>query len=349
MQDTEILEEEESSEELYEHFNVLVDKGQQPLRIDKFLVNRMQNASRNRLQNALKADCILVNDKAVKANYKVKPFDSISIVLPHPPRDKELKAENLPLNIVYEDDYLLIVNKEPGMVVHPGFNNYTGTLVNALIYHFDHLPTANGERRPGLVHRIDKDTSGLLVIAKDEFTLTHLAKQFYDHTVERKYVALVWGNFLNDSGTITGNLARSLRDRRVMAVFQNESVGKHAVTNYQVLERFNYTTMVECKLETGRTHQIRIHMQHTGHPLFNDVTYGGDKIMCGPLFSKYKQFVENCFLLCPRQALHARTLGFIHPITGENMHFEAPIPKDMEDLIGKWRDYSNFKAAEEEV
>ncbi len=349
MQDTEILEEEESSEELYEHFNVLVDKGQQPLRIDKFLVNRMQNASRNRLQNALKADCILVNDKAVKANYKVKPFDSISIVLPHPPRDKELKAENLPLNIVYEDDYLLIVNKEPGMVVHPGFNNYTGTLVNALIYHFDHLPTANGERRPGLVHRIDKDTSGLLVIAKDEFTLTHLAKQFYDHTVERKYVALVWGNFLNDSGTITGNLARSLRDRRVMAVFQDESVGKHAVTNYQVLERFNYTTMVECKLETGRTHQIRIHMQHTGHPLFNDVTYGGDKIMCGPLFSKYKQFVENCFLLCPRQALHARTLGFIHPITGENMHFEAPIPKDMEDLIGKWRDYSNFKAAEEEV
>ena len=349
MQDTEILEEEESSEELYEYFNVLVDKGQQPLRIDKFLVNRMQNASRNRLQNALKADCILVNDKAVKANYKVKPFDSISIVLPHPPRDKELKAENLPLNIVYEDDYLLIVNKEPGMVVHPGFNNYTGTLVNALIYHFDHLPTANGERRPGLVHRIDKDTSGLLVIAKDEFTLTHLAKQFYDHTVERKYVALVWGNFLNDSGTITGNLARSLRDRRVMAVFQDESVGKHAVTNYQVLERFNYTTMVECKLETGRTHQIRIHMQHTGHPLFNDVTYGGDKIMCGPLFSKYKQFVENCFLLCPRQALHARTLGFIHPITGENMHFEAPIPKDMEDLIGKWRDYSNFKAAEEEV
>ena len=347
-QDNIEVEEEGQGEDLYEHFSIIVDKGQQPLRIDKFIVNRIQNASRNRLQNAMKAECVLVNGKAVKANYKVKPLDSISIVLPHPPRDKELKPENIPLDIIYEDKNLLIVNKKPGMVVHPGYNNYDGTLVNALMYHFDNLPTASGERRPGLVHRIDKDTSGLLVIAKDEYTLTHLAKQFFDHTVERRYTALVWGNFLEDEGTITGNLARSQKDRRIMAVYQDEEVGKHAVTHYKVLEKFNYTTLVECKLETGRTHQIRIHLQSTGHPLFNDAAYGGQSIIAGPSFTKFKQFIDNCFALCPRQALHARTLGFIHPHTGKDMFFEVPVPEDMQKLIEKWREYSKFKEREEE-
>jgi 23S rRNA pseudouridine1911/1915/1917 synthase len=346
MQEQEI-EDEGQSEEMYEHFAFTVDKGQQPLRVDKFLVNRMQNASRNRLQAAMHAECVLVNDKAVKPNYKVKPLDNISIVLPHPPRDKELKPENIPLNIMYEDEHLLIINKAAGMVVHPGFNNYDGTLVNALIYHFDHLPTASGDRRPGLVHRIDKDTTGLLVIAKDEISLTHLAKQFYDHSIERKYTALVWGTFPEDEGTITGNLARSQRDRRIMQVYKEEETGKHAVTHYKVLERFNYTTLVECRLETGRTHQIRIHMQHKGHPLFNDSSYGGDRIIFGPQFTKYKQFIDNCFELCPRQALHARTLGFIHPFTHEQVFFEAPIPADMQKLLTKWRDYSRHKFVEE--
>lgn len=328
------------AEELFEHFNITVDKGQQPLRIDKFLVNRIQNASRNRIQMAAKADSILVNGKPIKVNYKVKPNDNISIVLPEPPRDTELKPENIPLDILYEDDYLLIVNKKPGMVVHPGYNNYTGTLVNALIYHFDQLPTASGERRPGLVHRIDKDTSGLLVIAKDEFAMTHLAKQFFDHSLERKYVALVWGNLKEDEGTIIGNLARSVRDRRVMQVYHEPEIGKHAITHYKVLERFAYTTLVECKLETGRTHQIRVHMQHIKHPLFNDAAYGGDKIITGPAFTKYKQFVQNCFQVCPRQALHAKTLGFVHPYTKENVFFEAPLPEDMQNLLEKWRAYS---------
>ena len=335
-------EEEGQPEELYEHHNIVVDKGQEPLRIDKFLVNRLQNASRSRIQDGARAGSILVNGIAVKSNYKIKPKDVISIVLAEPPRDKDLKPENIPLDIIYEDDYLLVVNKRPGMVVHPGFNNYTGTLVNALIYHFDHLPTANGERRPGLVHRIDKDTSGLLLIAKDEYCMTALANQFFRHDIDRTYNALVWGNLKEDEGTITGNLARSLGDRRIMQVYADEDTGKTAITHYKVLERFFYATLVECVLETGRTHQIRIHMKHLGHPVFNDAAYGGAEIKAGPVFTKYKQFIKNCFEICPRQALHARTLGFIHPITKEKMLFDQPLPPDMQGLIEKWRGYAKI-------
>jgi len=342
-------EEEGQPEELYEHYNIKVDGGQEPLRIDKFLVNRLQNASRNRIQEGAKAGNILVNGTAVKSNYKVKPRDVISIVLPEPPRDKDLKPENIPLNIVFEDDYLLVVNKPAGMVVHPGYNNYTGTLVNALIYHFDLLPTANGERRPGLVHRIDKDTSGLLLIAKDEYCMSALANQFFRHTIDRTYNALVWGNIKEDEGTITGNLARSIGDRRVMQVYADEDTGKTAVTHYKVLERFFYATLVECVLETGRTHQIRIHMKHLGHPVFNDAAYGGAEIKAGPVFTKYRQFIKNCFEICPRQALHARTLGFIHPITKEKMLFDAPPPPDMQALIQKWRGYAKVAEKGEEM
>lgn len=327
-------------EEFYEHLRIETDKGQQPLRIDKFLANRVQNASRNRIQNAIEAGAVRVNDKAIKSNYKVRPSDIITVLLPHPPRDTELKGENIPLDIVYEDDYLLVVNKPAGMVVHPGYNNYTGTLVNALVYHFDNLPTGNGERRPGLVHRIDKDTSGLLVIAKDEFSMTHLAKQFFDHSIERTYYALVWGSFEEKTGTIDANLARSLKDRRVVQVYHDDDTGKRAITHYKVVEEFYYTTLVECRLETGRTHQIRAHMQHLHHPLFNDAMYGGDKIIAGPQFTKYKQFIQNCFTLCHRQALHARTLGFVHPHTKQDMFFEAPLPPDMQGLVEKWRAFA---------
>jgi 23S rRNA pseudouridine1911/1915/1917 synthase len=330
---------EDEKEEFYEHYRILCDKGQQPLRIDKFLVNRIQNASRNRIQNAIKAASVQVNELAVKANYKVKPNDIITILLPEPPRDKELKPENIPLDIIFEDEYLLVVNKPAGMVVHPGYNNYTGTLVNALLYHFDHLPTANGERRPGLVHRIDKDTSGLLVVAKDEYAMTFLAKQFFEHSIRRTYNALVWGKFEDKEGTVNARLARALRDRRVMQVYQDEEIGKHAITHFTVLEEFHYTSLIECRLETGRTHQIRAHMQHIGHPIFNDAAYHGDWIIAGPLFTKYKQFVKNCFELCPRQALHARSLGFVHPYSGENLFFEAPLPPDMHALVEKWRNY----------
>ena len=330
------------ADDLYEHFNITVDKGQQALRIDKFLNNRIQNASRSRIQNAAKAGAIRVNDIPIKPNYKVRPLDVITVLLPEPPRDTELKAENIPLNIVYEDDSVLVVNKVPGMVVHPGFNNYDGTLVNALLYHFENLPTANGERRPGLVHRIDKDTSGLLVIAKDEYSMTFLAKQFYDHSIERTYKALAWGSFKEKEGTVNANLARSVKDRRIMAVFQDEEVGKQAITHYKVLDEFHYTSLIECKLETGRTHQIRVHMQYLGHPLFNDTSYGGDRIVSGPTFSSFKQFIDNCFSICPRQALHAATLGFIHPVTREKMFFEAPIPDDMQALVDKWKHYAHY-------
>lgn len=327
-------------EEFYEHHRITADKGQQPLRIDKFLANRVQNASRNRIQNAIEAGAVRVNDKAVKSNYKIRPLDVITVLLPEPPRDTELRGENIPLDIVYEDDHLLVVNKPAGMVVHPGYNNYTGTLVNALVFHFDNLPTAQGERRPGLVHRIDKDTSGLVVIAKDEFTMSHLAKQFFDHTIERTYHALVWGSFDEKQGTVDANLARSPKDRRVVQVFHDDDIGKRAVTHYKVVEEFFYTTLVECRLETGRTHQIRAHMQYLRHPLFNDAAYGGDKILAGPQFTKYKQFIQNCFELCPRQALHARTLGFTHPHTGKHMYFEAPLPPDMQSLVEKWRTFA---------
>ncbi|MGZ5243987.1 MAG: RluA family pseudouridine synthase [Bacteroidia bacterium] len=337
----------EQDEEFYEHYRIVADKGQQPLRIDKFLVNRLENASRSRIQNAIKAGSVRVNDVQIKANHKIKPEEVITILLPNPPRDKELKGENIALNIVYEDDYLMIINKPAGMVVHPGYNNYTGTLVNALVYHFDNLPTKNGERRPGLVHRIDKDTTGLLVIAKEDYTMTHLAKQFFEHTIQRTYQALAWGTFEEKEGTIRSNLARSLKDRRVMQSFSDEEIGKHAITHYKVLEEFHYTSLIECKLETGRTHQIRAHMQSVGHPLFADESYGGKDVRYGPQFTRYKQFVQNCFQICPRQALHARSLGFIHPITKENMYFEAPLPDDMVALIDKWKHYVQYHSVTE--
>ncbi len=331
--------EEQEEQELYEHHRIVVDKGQSLLRIDKFLMNRLLNVSRNRIQNAADAGNILVNNKPVKNSYKIKPMDIISIVLPHPPRDTEVYPENIPLTIVYEDEYIVIVNKPAGMVVHPGYNNYTGTLVNALAYHFDQLPNLKGNvARPGLVHRIDKDTSGLLVISKDELSMTHLAKQFFDHSITRKYRALVWGDLEKD-GTITGYIGRSMRDRKVMDIYDDEEKGKWSVTHYKVLERYHYVTLIECQLETGRTHQIRAHMQHIGHPLFSDETYGGNKILKGNATGKYKSFVENCFAICNRQALHAQSIGFIHPHTKEFVHFEAAYPQDMKELIDKWSAY----------
>lgn len=333
------IELEDQEQELYEHHRIVVDKGQSLLRIDKFLMNRLLNVSRNRIQNAADAGNILVNNKPVKNSYKIKPLDVISIVLPHPPRDTEIYPENIPLNIVYEDDYIVIVNKPAGMVVHPGFNNYTGTLVHALAYHFDQLPNLKGNiARPGLVHRIDKDTSGLLVISKDELSMTHLAKQFFDHSITRKYRALVWGDLEKD-GTVTGYIGRSMRDRKVMDIFDEEEKGKWSVTHYKILERYHYVTLIECQLETGRTHQIRAHMQHIGHPLFSDETYGGNKILKGNATGKYKSFVENCFAICNRQALHAQSIGFIHPHTKEYVHFEAEYPNDMKELIDKWSAY----------
>ena len=330
---------EEEEQDLFEHFNIVVDKGQSLLRIDKFLMHRIENASRNRIQNAIDAGNVLVNKQTIKASYKVKPLDEISIVYAQPPRDTEVYPENIPLDIVYEDDDLLVVNKPAGMVVHPGYNNYTGTLVNALAYHFDQLPTLPGnDGRPGLVHRIDKDTSGLLLISKNEITMTKLAKQFFDHSITRKYIALAWGDIENN-GRIEGYIGRSLKNRIIQDVYEDEEKGKWSVTNYQVLERLNYVTLVSCQLETGRTHQIRAHMKHIGHPLFNDATYGGDKILKGTTFSKYKQFVTNCFGIMPRQALHAKTLGFIHPTTKQYMEFEAPLPADFDSVLTKWRNY----------
>lgn len=330
-------------QDLYEHLRVVVDKGQTLLRIDKFLMHRVENASRNRIQNAVEAGNVLVNDKHIKASYKVKPGDVITVVLPQPPRDTEIYPENIPLNIPYEDDDLLIINKATGMVVHPGFNNYTGTLVNALVYHFSQLPQLPGnDGRPGLVHRIDKDTSGLLVIAKNEWTITHLAKQFYDHSIHRKYIALIWGDLESD-GTVTGYIGRSLKDRRVMSVYDNEEKGKWSVTHYRVLERLGYVTLIECQLETGRTHQIRAHMQSIGHPLFNDALYGGDRILKGTVFSKYKQFVDNCFAILPRQALHAKSLGFIHPRSKKYITFESDLPEDFALCLEKWQSYVQYE------
>ena len=326
-------------QDLYEHLRIVVDKGQSLLRIDKFLMNRIENASRNRIQHAIEAGSVLVNDKLVKASYKIKPLDIISVVLPHPPRDTEVYPENIPLDIVYEDDDVILVNKPAGMVVHPGFNNYTGTLVNALVYHVQQLPQLPGnEGRPGLVHRIDKDTSGLLLISKNERAINFLAKQFFDHSITRKYLALVWGDIEQD-GTISGYIGRSAKDRKVMAIYSDESKGKWSVTHYKVLERLNYVTLIACELETGRTHQIRAHMKHIGHPLFNDSSYGGDRIVKGTVFTKYKQFVENCFELIPRQALHAESLGFIHPTTRQFIHFAADLPPDFTAVLDKWRKY----------
>ncbi|MBD1394526.1 RluA family pseudouridine synthase [Mucilaginibacter glaciei] len=335
---------EQDEQDLYEHLRVVVDKGQSLLRIDKFLMHRVENASRNRIQNAIELNNVLVNDKPIKASYRVKPHDVISVVLPHPPRDTEVYPENIPIAIAYEDDDVLIVNKAAGMVVHPGFNNYHGTLVNALVYHFQQLPTLPGnDGRPGLVHRIDKDTSGLLLISKNERSMSYLARQFFDHTISRKYLALVWGD-LEQDGTVTGYIGRSPNDRRVMSIYDDPEKGKWAVTHYRVLERMGYVTLIECKLETGRTHQIRAHMRHIGHPLFSDAMYGGDKILKGTVFSKYRQFVDNCFEIMPRQALHAQSLGFMHPSLKKVLHFEAPLPADFKGVLEKWQKYTSANA-----
>ncbi|MEA3445634.1 MAG: RluA family pseudouridine synthase [Bacteroidota bacterium] len=334
--------------ELFEHHRFVADKGQGLLRIDKFLVNRMENASRNKIQQAADAGSILVNDRPVKSNYKVHPNDVISIVMAYPPREIELIPEDIPINIVFEDDEFVIVNKNPGMVVHPGYGNYTGTLVNALAWHFKDLPLFNtGDARPGLVHRIDKNTSGILVVAKTEESKNKLGKQFFDRTSDRKYIALVWGSFDEPEGTITGNIGRSLKDRKMMTVFPDGDFGKSAITHYKVLEELGYVSVVECKLETGRTHQIRAHFKYIGHPVFNDDTYGGDQILKGTTFTKYKQFVQNCFKMLPRQALHAKSLAIDHPVTGERLQFDSELPEDMATTINKWRNYIGNRNGDE--
>lgn len=330
----------EDGKEFYEHFRFVADKGQQMIRVDKFLTDRIEKTSRNRVQQAADANCVLANGKPVKSSYKVKPNDVISVVMDRPRYDFEIIAEDIPLDIVYEDDHLLVVNKPAGLVVHPGHGNYSGTLVNALAYHFKDNPDYDvADPRMGLVHRIDKDTSGLLVVAKTPDAKTDLGQQFFNKTTRREYVAMVWGDFPDKKGTITGNIGRNPKNKLQMAVLPDPTQGKHAVTHYEVLESFGYVSIVKCVLETGRTHQIRVHMLSQGHPLFNDARYGGDKILKGTTFAKYRQFVENCFAVCPRQALHARTLGFRHPATGEEMNFECPIPDDMQGLFDKWRVY----------
>jgi len=327
-------------QELFEHYRFQADPGQSLLRIDKFLADRLMNASRTRIQNAANAGNILVNNNTVKPSYKVKPGDIVQVVLPTPPREIEIEAENIPLNIVYEDDDVLVVNKEPGMVVHPAYGNYTGTLVNALMWHFKDLPLFNsGESRPGLVHRLDKNTSGILVIAKNEYALNRLSKQFYDRTTDRRYNALIWGIPDPREGTITGNVGRSIKDRKVMQVFKDGTEGKTAITHYKILEDLGYISLIECKLETGRTHQIRVHFSHIKHPLFNDEEYGGDQILKGTTFTKYQQFIKNCFKILPRQALHAKSLAFNHPVTGKRLSFDSDLPDDMVQVIEKWRKY----------
>ena len=337
----------ELEDELYEHHRFEASKGQSALRVDKFLMNMIENTTRNKIQQAAENGSILVNDVPVKSNYKVKAGDVVRLVLGHPTYEQLLTSENIPLDIVYEDDQLLVINKPAGMVVHPGHGNYSGTLVNALAYHFENLPM-NSSERPGLVHRIDKDTSGLLVVAKTDFAMAYLTKQFAEKTSEREYIALVWGNIEEDEGTVEGNIGRHETNRMQMAVHSNDEKGKPAVTHYKVLERFGYVTLVSCQLETGRTHQIRVHMKHIGHTLFNDERYGGDSILKGTTFTKYKQFVDNCFKVLPRQALHAKTLGFEHPITKEFLRFDSPIPQDLQVCIDKWRVYSKAQTFTEE-
>ena len=330
-------------QELFEHFRFVVDKGQAMVRIDKYLVNCMSNTSRNRIQEAADAGNILVNGKSVKSNYRIKPFDIITIVLAYPPNQFEIIPQDIPIDIIYEDDDIILVNKQPGLVVHPGFGNFDGTLLNAIAWHLKDYPEFDpNDSRIGLVHRIDKDTSGLVLIAKTENAKAHLGKQFFDKTTQRRYQTLVWGNVKEDEGTIIGALARDPRDRMLFTVFPDgeNPVAKHAITHYKVLERIGYVTLVECRLETGRTHQIRVHMKHIGHTIFNDERYGGHDVLKGTTAAKYKQFVKNCFEICPRQALHAKTLGFVHPRTGEFMYFESELPEDMQQLIDKWRNYA---------
>jgi 23S rRNA pseudouridine1911/1915/1917 synthase len=332
----------DSNEELYERFNFIADKGQEPLRIDKFLMNRIENATRNKLQKAINAGLIQVNGKEVRPNYKVKAEDEIIVYSDLSPEETEVVPEKLPLNIVYEDQEIMLINKLPGMVVHPGSGNYSGTLLNGIAYYLQHENPQIAEDylpRYGLVHRIDKNTSGLLVLAKTEKAMSQLARQFFDHTVKRQYIALVWGDIKNDTGTIVAHVGRHLRHRKLFEAYPEGDHGKDATTHYRVLERFGYVTLVECVLETGRTHQIRVHMKYLGHPLFNDDFYGGDRIVKGTVFSKYKQFVDNCFAICPRHALHAKNLGFVHPATGKEVFFDTQLPDDMEQLIEKWRNY----------
>lgn len=329
----------EESTELFEHFRIVADKGQSLTRVDKFLQNHLENVSRNRVQNAAKAGSIMVNDKAVKQNYRVKPFDVVTVVLAYPPREVVISPEDIPLDIVYEDDDVIVVNKQAGLVVHPGHGNFSGTLLNALAYHFRENGAKVDNGFGYLVHRIDKDTTGLMVVAKNETAQTGLAAQFFVHSTTRRYQALVWGDFADDEGVIEGNIGRSLKDRVAMAVYPDGSQGKSAVTHYKVIERFNYVTLIECRLETGRTHQIRVHMQHVGHPLFNDGLYGGDIILKGTTFSKYRQFISNCFEEIPRHCLHAKVLGFVHPSTGKELHFDSQLPTDMTSVIERWRRY----------
>ena len=333
----------DEQEELFEHYKYIADNGQDKLRIDKFLIDRIPNTSRSKIQIAAHNGNILVNKIQVKPNYKVKPKDEISIVLPYPVRQLELIPQNIPIDIIYEDDQLCLVNKSANMVVHPGYGNYDGTLVNALLYHFDQLPELPNDYfgRPGLVHRLDKHTTGVMVVAKTENTLTNLAKQFFDRTTKRKYYALVWGDVVEDEGKIDLYLGRSLKNRKLMVGYPEKEHGKHAVTHYKVVERLGYVTLIECKLETGRTHQIRVHMKHIGHPLFNDFEYGGDKIVKGTSFTKYKQFVENCFKLLPGQALHAKSLGFFHPTLKKELNFDSELPDYFEEVLNKWRRYSS--------
>lgn len=342
------LEENNAKDELCEHFRFVVDPGTELLRIDKYLFNLIRHTSRNKVQQAAKAGCILVNGKPEKQNYKVHPNDVISVLMPNPPRDTEILPEDIPLNIEYEDDDLMIINKEPGMVVHPAFGNFTGTMVNALYYYLKDQKLPDGSQmKPLLVHRIDKNTSGLIAVTKNELAQMRLAKVFFDHDLERKYWALVWGDFEEDSGTIVGNVGRHPKDRMIMTVFpEGSDQGKHAVTHWRVLERFGYVTLVECQLETGRTHQIRVHMQSIGHPLFNDESYGGHRILKGTTFSKYQQFIRNCFALMPRQALHAKSIGFVHPTTGKQVLFESELPEDFKAVVEKWRSYTANNARE---
>lgn len=331
-----------TDEELFEHHHLVVDPNQALLRVDKFLMDRLPNVTRNKLQVGIKDGLVKVNGDQVKPNYKVHPGDDIHVYLTQPPRDEEVVAEDIPLDIVFEDDHLLIVNKQAGMVVHPAYQNWSGTLVNALAFHFQNLPEMKGnDGRPGLVHRIDKDTSGLLVIAKTEQGMSGLAKQFFDHSIERTYYGLVWGEPEEEKGTIHLNVGRSLKDRRVTACFPDGDFGKNAITHYEVLQNLRYVSLIKCNLETGRTHQIRAHMKHLGHPLFNDATYGGNEILKGTVFTKYKQFVHNCFKIIPRQALHAKTLGFIHPITKEKVNFDSELPDDFQQVLDKWEKYVN--------
>lgn len=330
----------ETGEDLVEQVKLTVDKGQTPLRIDKFLHTHLgNNVSRTKIQNAADAGSILVNNSPVKCSYKIQPGDEILLIMPKHAENYDLVPENIPIDIVYEDDEVLVINKSPEIVVHPGLGNYRGTLVNAILWHVKDMPIGKEDFRPGLVHRLDKGTSGLIVVAKTEFALTHLAKQFFKRTTKRKYIALVWGDLPNEEGTIEVNIGRDSKERMQMEVYPEGDKGKHAITHYKVLERLHYVTLVECKLETGRTHQIRVHMKYVGHTLFNDRRYGGDKILKGTVYSKYKQFVENCFMILPRQALHAATLGFVHPTTGKELFFEAPLPDNFQQVLEKWRKY----------